>query len=1043
MLRRENIGGFWRIQKKPLPPPPPPQILTQIQNLRTTPINSPSPSLSIHSARAPVDRLTRLGSQLLPIGYQVPAQDGGRGGSEATSTWQSHRTDSTDNESRYALSPALITAILGRVLTDNYNNILPSSTVTTSSAHHQATVSGGLTDESPQFTSTSFLQDHESDEDLESGSSDMESDSKAETVSSSSAKYDNNETVPYEQSPSTIYDSTSDHSDEEIDTIDRLSSGDDCGDDDDDDQNSGGSDGSLGPSNHMRHHVDNPQDVPTPELPSYVFPPTILENSRPGGIQNSSHLEARREKGQLDEVSQAPGAFQQEAPAPAQQSRAVPTALHYRAIKQLNTAELVGLINEFLQQNAARFDAFLARRQAYVPTTFVPKRAKPGSPIKTTFSHTWDSQVELDLLTQAISWLDKLLAPFRTAILKEDQDSLKPRIEQAVREFEATGVPSRLRTGEQWSIADRVLAQHFTDSMTGIRSTNSVRKQLFEYISIDVLTFDNLLSSAENIRYRRDLGREYGQKDDLVDGLRRIYSTIACTIPVGLSEQDPIEQPAQPHKIAYDNDMYYPYELPSRPEIFDHPSASLNSISSTRVTGIQTTGQRTPLRQGYFQKLQADMMGTIAAQRDDEVGIVKMSRNSTSMNRDWEAFYSPIYGSAMANYAQAAARRIESEAREEMLRKGRTEGLQDDSRRSSTEGSDASATSIELGLGTQEPAPKKRSKFCMKVNRPGGCPYRNSCSAESHTNAGKRCKNRDQCKFGAEKCAYIHGASFYADPVPPLSSQRGDSVGGIDRSLQDLRHPQILPQALADPKAFKVCTFVNKTRGCTAMVCSHNHTLKGYICDDYLEGHCPRGFTCILLHKKPHDVPLGLGEFGKGTKRPDLTIDPGSHKNDSQFKNPFQSGAQHSEPMDSEQSPGDRHLPSHTPTEPRSLRQSEPLGKAQHPPFKQVTDTTGSHNVDLAHNDRKRSRSSGQIPWRGGDLVDWMTTEDGQAMTELGRRNLRDQREGNVPMDDLSDYPGDDEDDTNETQRGYRPPKRQKNGKTSHNSRGASGRGRH
>ncbi|KAJ4339776.1 hypothetical protein N0V87_002976 [Didymella glomerata] len=569
----------------------------------------------------------------------------------------------------------------------------------------------------------------------------------------------------------------------------------------------------------MRHHVDNPQDVPTPELPSYVFPPTILENSRPGGLQNSSHLEARREKGQLDEVSQAPGAFQQEAPAPAQQSRAVPTALHYRAIKQLNTAELVGLINEFLQQNAARFDAFLARRQAYVPTTFVPKRAKPGSPIKTTFSHTWDSQVELDLLTQAISWLDKLLAPFRTAILKEDQDSLKPRIEQAVREFEATGVPSRLRTGEQWSIADRVLAQHFTDSMTGIRSTNSVRKQLFEYISIDVLTFDNLLSSAENIRYRRDLGREYGQKDDLVDGLRRIYSTIACTIPVGLSEQDPIEQPAQPHKIAYDNDMYYPYELPSRPEIFDHPSASLNSISSTRVTGIQTTGQRTPLRQGYFQKLQADMMGTIAAQRDDEVGIVKMSRNSTS----------------------------------------------------------------------------------------------------------KRC----------------------------------------------------------------------------------------------------------------------LGEFGKGTKRPDLTIDPGSHKNDSQFKNPFQSGAQHSEPMDSEQSPGDRHLPSHTPTEPRSLRQSEPLGKAQHPPFKQVTDTTGSHNVDLAHNDRKRSRSSGQIPWRGGDLVDWMTTEDGQAMTELGRRNLRDQREGNVPMDDLSDYPGDDEDDTNETQRGYRPPKRQKNGKTSHNSRGASGRGRH
>lgn len=205
-----------------------------------------------------------------------------------------------------------------------------------------------------------------------------------------------------------------------------------------------------------------------------------------------------------------------------------------------------------------------------------------------------------------------------------------------------------------------------------------------------------------------------------------------------------------------------------------------------------------------------------------------------------------------ANYTDAAALRMEKEAREEMRRKERAEILQDDSRRSSTEGSDASVTSVELILPIQgnEPPPKKGSKFCMKINKPEGCPDPNSCGAKSYANANKMCNKGDNCTFGAERCAFRHGATSGTGSVPPPPTQpRGGSVGRMHPSLLDLRDPQILPQALANPKAFKVCAFANKRQGCTNMVCGYNHTLEGYICDEYLESHCPRGFTFILLHK--------------------------------------------------------------------------------------------------------------------------------------------------------------------------------------------------
>lgn len=333
----------------------------------------------------------------------------------------------------------------------------------------------------------------------------------------------------------------------------------------------------------------------------------------------------------------------------------MPTTIHHRAIERFVASERIAPINEFLRQNSAQFEDFLAREQAYIPTTFTLKRAKPGSTIKTTFSHAWDSQIELNLLTHAILWLDNLLAPFRMAIVQEDLNELKPSIEQSVREFEATEVSSKIRKGEPLSIADQKIVRRFSDSIHRIQSSNSLRRQLLERININVSTFENLLLSAENIRYRRDLGREFGQTNDLVDGLRRIYGIITCTIPVSLSEQDAIQQPAEPHKIIYGGGPFHPYKLPGRPEIFDHPSISVTRVGTTEATGIQQNEHQTPLSHNYHSGLYHDMMGTIAAQKIDDVGAAKIRKNNKSMSRDWKAFYDPIYGSAMANYSETAA----------------------------------------------------------------------------------------------------------------------------------------------------------------------------------------------------------------------------------------------------------------------------------------------------------------------------------------------------------------------------------------------------
>lgn len=997
--------------------------------------------------------------------------------------------------------------ILDKILSPSYTTDLPSKAVRNGFVGRQASIGKKNTGKLRQSKSTLSSQDPENDEQSEPDPFDKGEDFEVETLSPSSRHSDENETLQPDWFRDAKHDSSSNSSDDKIDTTDGDDSrvdncGTGCNDDTSDpmdvlqdqqhtpqstERHEPGAINVIAPimSDVISHKPHASSDVQT-AVSSEVFDadvdpfgsgllpsdpsPTRIDHEEP--LEEVPSEKALLEGTLLYVSPQVTEAVQQEAAAFAEESPRVPTAIHYQAAAQLSPNERIVLINEFLQQNSARINDFRARRRVY------PTSLGPGSGgVETTFSPAWDDHMELIFLTDAVIWLDTLLAPFRTAILAEDSSSLKPRIEQAVRDFEATEIPSRARTEEPLGIADRSIAQQFSECVAKIQTSNSTRTQLLEHINIDVSIFENLLLSAENIKYRRDLGRAYGQADDLVDGIRRIYSTIVCTIPVGLSGQDWIEQSAQPNMVTYGTGPFYSYNLPGRPEIFDHGSISDTRISSKGCTGVQMSGHQNPLSKKYWRNLHHEMSGTIAAQKVDDIGAAKLRKNPDCMNRDWDLFYNRIYGTGMANYAVAAAQRIESEANEEMVKQARAEremkqakeapardaqctvaensdksrrssaqeGPQDSSRRSSADCTDSSEATTKLDVGNQDN--KKRTRLCPNVNKPGGCPDRSSCGAESHDNEGKYCKWGNQCKFGAERCAYIHATPSNTGSIPHAMILPRGSVASVIPRIRDLR--SVLDQVLANPKSFKVCDYVNKPQGCKSGTgCVFNHTLEGVVCDDYQRDRCPRGFQCPLKHipafnfaagpstymqynpeyfhgsshkerRKPYFLSLTPQNLNSYHRKPN-TRGPGTNRehrlNDVQLDQPSDPDAQWCDPMDYEQSLQDRGLPQNTPSAPRSQYAQPPNVQ---PPFSKYNkDYGGSYNNDPQQNNRKRKDPSAQRRGKGRPLAERITRDE----------PFEEHYDGEFE-EDYSDYPGDDDDDMSESQRNHCPRKKQKKSK--------------
>ncbi|KAJ4992455.1 hypothetical protein SVAN01_02164 [Stagonosporopsis vannaccii] len=525
--------------------------------------------------------------------------------------------------------------------------------------------------------------------------------------------------------------------------------------------------------------------------------------------------------------------------------------IHLAAAARLAPDERLQLLNKFLNRNAVRLGTFYARMQPY--------QVKDASchhqrVMETSFSASWDDENELELLTDAVLWVDALLSAFRADILAEDISNLQPRLIET--------------TESALSDKERALIDRYHKQIIDVQTSNSYRNQLLHQINIDVAIFESLLQSAEIIRYRHKPGNGYGQKDDLVDGLRRIYSTLVCTIPVGLLEDDRPDQPAQAREKQHGIGLFTTYNLPSRPELFDHNSIAVTRTSSQEYTGIELSERQNPLSREYWRDMHDGMMQVVAAQKQDETGRAKLGKDLNSMNRDFAAFYTLIYRQNMAKYVSAAAQRIEEEQHKDI--ENQTRGHKGQSSPRLSDCSELSEASIQLNLGDQlDQKPARKGRFCLLANKPGGCRDKKRCGYDSHNNEGRQCDSGNECAYG-EKCAFLH--TWLSNSVQRgYGTVRSSSSDArlVDLYACDLR--PILEEVLADPRRYKVCAYINTSKGCKPnkdTTCRFNHTLKGLVCKDYQRGNCPRGdLKCPLWHIAQNETTSSTPESPWGNKR--------------------------------------------------------------------------------------------------------------------------------------------------------------------------------
>jgi hypothetical protein len=215
------------------------------------------------------------------------------------------------------------------------------------------------------------------------------------------------------------------------------------------------------------------------------------------------------------EVNEAPSTPLTATPLAA--ARVAPTSTHLAAVANLSPDELIHLINEFLQQNADRLDAFRTRETVENPV--------------------WQNRRELQFLTDAVLWLDALLSSFRTGIINEDVAVLHPRLDEASRDLDiAMRAQTGQRAGKEIEGTEMRVPRELYDRIIEIQHSNFARNVLLGRTVFDTELFGNLLSAAESVRFRIESDGGTSSWAALVDGMLRIYSTIVCTVPFGWTE---------------------------------------------------------------------------------------------------------------------------------------------------------------------------------------------------------------------------------------------------------------------------------------------------------------------------------------------------------------------------------------------------------------------------------------------------------------------------------------------------------------------------
>jgi hypothetical protein len=451
-----------------------------------------------------------------------------------------------------------------------------------------------------------------------------------------------------------------------------------------------------------------------------------------------------------------------------------PTSTHLAAVATLSPDELINLINEFLQQNADRLDAFRTRETVENPV--------------------WQTRRELQFLTDAVLWLDALLSPFRTGIVNEDLRVLHPRLDEASRDLDiAMRAHTGRRAGKEIEGTEMRVPRELYDRIIEIQRSNFARNVLLGRTVFDTELFGNLLSAAESVRFRIESDGGTSSWAALVEGMRRIYSTIVCTVPFGWTEVGECSfrrVPVRDGMLSFDRSL-----LPT-------PTGAISPVPASPLE----TGGRNSITQGSeaLNPLSKEFWRNIGKGALPDVGPPQQSQADIVMS-------SP-------------------------------------SPERSPHPSDSSVSDVSDKLFPQSPVVPVRpsiGRFCLLVNTPAGCQDRENCGYDSHVNEGKVCKEGEHCRRGG-RCAFVHGSPTTTDPA-----SRRSSTTQVDARTRDLR--PILEQVLQNPEQYKACGFVNKEKGCKTEKeggqCRFNHTLRDIVCPEYgQQGYCPREFKCPLMH---------------------------------------------------------------------------------------------------------------------------------------------------------------------------------------------------
>ncbi|OSS47258.1 hypothetical protein B5807_09985 [Epicoccum nigrum] len=293
------------------------------------------------------------------------------------------------------------------------------------------------------------------------------------------------------------------------------------------------------------------------------------------------------------------------------------------------------------------------------------------------------------------------------------------------------GAQTGKRAGKEREGTEMLVPRELYDLIIEIQHSNSARNQLLENTCFDVEMFGNLLSAAESVKFRIESDGGTSSWAALVEGLRRIYSTIHCTVLFGWTEVGKCSMrkvPVGDGMLAFD--MSFLLEPRNEILIFDPSPVEVGSQPHSINPGTETLN---PLSKDFWHNLKNGALPAVGPPQQGQLGNI-------TANVILNHFVSDDNADG-GNHDEIA---VNSAPPQHPLNLSDCSDISDVSDKLFPQGPDVLMRT-------------SKGPFCLLVNTPAGCPNRDDCGYKSHVNEGKVCKEGEHCRWGG-KCAFVHGS---------------------------------------------------------------------------------------------------------------------------------------------------------------------------------------------------------------------------------------------------------------------------------------------